>query len=48
MSSEFNLLLRERKLLKTYVTRGMIVKEIRAAEADLQDAHDSFDVHKFK
>ena len=48
MSSEFNMLLRERKLLKAHMTRGMIVKEIRAARSDLQDAHDSLDARKFK
>jgi len=48
MSSEFNLLLRERKLLRARITRDMIVKEIKAAETDLRDAHDSLDQHKFK
>jgi len=48
MSSQFSMLLRERKLLKAHITRGMIVKEIRAAQSDLQDAHDSLDARKFK
>lgn len=48
MSSEFNLLLRERKLLRARITREMIAKEIKAAEIDLRDARDSLDQHKFK
>lgn len=48
MSFEFSMLLRERKLLKAHITRGMIVKEIRAAQSDLQDAHGSLDARKFK
>jgi len=48
VSSEFNLLLQERKLLRARITRGMIVKEIRAAETDLNDARDSLKQNKFK
>lgn len=48
MSSEFNLLLRERKLLRAHVARDMIVKEIKAAETDLRDAQDSLDRREFK
>ncbi len=48
VSSEFRLLLQERKLLRARVTRQMIMKEIGAAETDLQDARDSLQQHKFK
>ena len=48
MSSEFKLLLRERKLLRAHVARDMIVKEIKAAETDLRDAEDSLDRREFK
>jgi uncharacterized protein (UPF0332 family) len=48
ISSEFNLLLRERKLLKARITRQMIVKEITAAETNLDDNRDSLERNKFK
>jgi len=48
ISSEFRSLIQERKLMKARITRGMIVKEIRAAETDLQDARDSLKQNKFK
>lgn len=48
ISSEFQQLLRERKLLRARIPRGMVVKEIHAAETDLRDAHDSLDQKKFK
>ena len=48
MSAEFRQLLLDRKLLRARITRQMVVKEIRAAEADLQDARDSLHRRKFK
>jgi len=48
MSTEFRQLLFERKLLKARITRQMVVKEIRATEADLKDACDSLRRSKFK
>jgi len=48
MSSDFRRLLEERKLLRVRIARGMIVKEIEAAETDLRDAQDSFRQKKFK
>jgi len=48
MSSDFRQLLEERKLLRARITRGMIVKEVEAAETDLRDAQDSFKQKKFK
>jgi len=48
MSSEFQKLLQERKLLRARIPRDMVAKEIRAAETDLRDAHDSLDQNKFK
>ena len=41
-------LLNERKLIKAQISKDMIRKEIEAAEADLQDAQDSFQDNKFK
>ncbi|MFQ6134240.1 MAG: HEPN domain-containing protein [Nitrososphaerales archaeon] len=48
MSSEFANLLRERKLLRVKVKRGMVVKEVEGAQADLRDAEDSLRRRKFK
>lgn len=48
ISSKFQQLLRERKLLRARIPRGMVVKEIHAAETNLRDAHDSLDQKKFK
>jgi len=48
ISSEFDLLLRERKLLRAHIARDMIAKEVKAAESDLQDAGDSLDQRKYK
>jgi len=48
MSSEFRQFLEERKLFRARITRGMILKEIQAAETDLKDAQDSLGQKKFK
>jgi hypothetical protein len=41
-------LLAERKLVEARISRGMILKEVEAAQADLMDAHESFERGKFK
>jgi hypothetical protein len=43
MSSEFERLIAERKLIRARIGRGMIEKEIEAAESDLKDARDSLE-----
>jgi len=48
MTAEFRRMVDERRLLRTRVNRGLIVKEMRVAEADLDDARDSFKRKKFK
>ena len=48
VSSEFRMLLNERKLVRARISRNMILKEIEAAQADLQDAQDSLERGKFK
>jgi len=48
ISSELQRLLQERKLVRARITRDMVVKEIRAAETDLQDARDSLSRNRFK
>jgi uncharacterized protein (UPF0332 family) len=48
MSSEFERFMTERKLIKSRIGEGMILKEIEAAQTDLRDAQDSFGQRKFK
>jgi len=48
VSSEFRMLLNERKLVRARISKNMILKEIEAAQADLQDAQDSLERGKFK
>jgi len=48
MSSEFQRFVDERRLIQSRISRGMIIKEIEAAQADLQDARDSLEQRKFK
>lgn len=43
MSTEFEGFIAERKLIRTRIGRGMIEKEIEAAESDLKDARDSLE-----
>jgi len=48
MSSEFERMLEERRLTRFKADRGLIRKEIREAEADLNDAEESLERSKFK
>lgn len=48
MSSEFERLVRERKLSRARTTRRMVFKEIDAAGRDLEDSRDSLGQGKFK
>ncbi len=48
MSTEFRKLLDERKLLRTAPKRNMILKEIEAAESDIDDARASLEQTNFK
>jgi len=48
MSTEFEKLLLERKLIRARIGRGMILKEITAADSDLSDGKDSLEQRKFK
>ena len=48
MSSEFERFVVERKLVRARIGRGMIEKEIEAAQSDLQDARDSLERRKLK
>jgi uncharacterized protein (UPF0332 family) len=48
ISSEFKLLLAERKLMKIRPDRKLIIKEIEAAKSDLDDAKESVEKSKFK
>ena len=41
-------LLAERKLVEARISRDMILKQVEAAQADLMDAHESFERGKFK
>lgn len=45
---EIERLVSERKLMRAQISREMIIKEIEAAQTDLQDAHDSLKSNKFK
>ena len=48
MTAEFRRMVDERRLLRARVNRGLIVKEIQVAEADLNDARDSLKGRKLK
>jgi uncharacterized protein (UPF0332 family) len=48
MTAEFRRMVDERRLLRARVNRGLIIKEIQVAEADLNDARDSLKERKFK
>jgi uncharacterized protein (UPF0332 family) len=48
ISPELTRLLNERKITRAQVSRGMILKEIEAAETDLKDAKDSIENDKHK
>lgn len=48
VNSEIERLLSERKLIRAQISRDMILKEIEAAQTDLQDAQDSLQSNKFK
>jgi uncharacterized protein (UPF0332 family) len=48
MSTRLRQLVQERKLMKARITKGMIQKEIEAAQSDLDDARTSFDQGKLK
>lgn len=48
ISGELARLLNERKLVKAQISRGMILKEMEAAQTDLKDAQDSLERSKFK
>jgi len=48
MSSEFERLKADRKLLRERIGRAMIEKEVTAAQPDLQDARDSLEMMKHK
>jgi len=48
ISPELTRLLNERKISRAQTNRGMILKEIEAAETDLKDAQDSFERGKSK
>ena len=48
MSFEFIQLLAERKLLRIKPNRKLVLKEIKAAKTDLEDAKESLERNKFK
>ena len=48
VTSEFERFVEERRLVKARISRGTILKEIEAAQTDLQDARDSSERRKFK
>jgi len=48
VSSEFDKLLIERKLIRSRIGKNMVMKEVKAAQTDLQDAKDSLEQRKFK
>jgi len=48
ISPEVCRLINERKITRAQVSKGMILKEIEAAETDLRDAKDSFQNDKHK
>jgi uncharacterized protein (UPF0332 family) len=48
MSTEIARFLSERKLVRAKIGREMVLKEVDAAQTDLQDARDSLERGKFK
>jgi uncharacterized protein (UPF0332 family) len=48
VGSEFAQLLKERKLVRARISRRMVLKEIKGAKMDLQDARDSLGDGKYK
>ena len=48
INAEIARLLSERKLMKAQIGREMVLKEIEAAQTDLQEAQDSLQDDKFK
>ncbi len=48
INPEIELLISERKLMRAQISRDMSLKEIEAAQTDLQDATDSLQSNKFK
>ncbi len=48
INAEIARLLTERKLMKAQIGKEMVLREIQAAQADLQDAQDSLQNNKFK
>ena len=48
INAEIARLLTERKLMKAQIGKEMVLKEIEAAQTDLQDAQDSLQNNKFK
>jgi len=48
ISTELARLISERKITRAQISKDMILKEIEAAQTDLQDAQDSLQCNKFK
>jgi uncharacterized protein (UPF0332 family) len=48
VTPELARLINNRKIMKAQISEDMLLKEIEAAQTDLQDAHDSLQVNKFK
>jgi len=48
INPEITRLIAERKLMSAQIGEGMIIKEVEAAQTDLQDAQDSLQNNKFK
>jgi len=48
MTSEFKRMMDERRLVRIKASRGLIIKEMREAEADLNEAKNSLERRKFK
>jgi len=48
VSSRFQRLVAERRLVKARISAGMIRREVEAAQSDLRDARDSLERDKFK
>ncbi len=48
VNPEIERLISERKLMRAQISRDMVLKEIEAAQTDLQDATDSLQSNKFK
>lgn len=48
VSPELARLVNERKIMKAQISEDIVLKEIEAAQTDLQDAQDSLQMNKFK